>query len=1084
MKISRSGIVAVNSSVLLLCLLVKEYKMFGQSLQDLPSAVQSEYSKLMQQLEYNKDIRPILGDKCFVCHGNDKGTREAGLRLDIMESALGPLPNNPDKVAITPGNRQKSEVYHRILSDDKHYQMPDPKSNLSLSDKEKAILIKWIDEGAKYQLHWSFIKSGKIEVPIVKNTSWISNAIDNFILKKLELESLIPSKPAAKEMLLRRLSFDLTGLPPSIQELDEFINDVSKNAYEKQVDRLLQSPHYGEKMAIDWLDIARFADSHGYTVDRIRDMSPYRDWVIQAYHSNLPYNLFVQHQLAGDLIPHATKDMKIATAFNRIHPMNMEGGIIEEEFQTEYVIDRTNTFGTAFMGLSLGCARCHDHKFDPWSQKNYYELFSFFNNVKEAGQIAWNDAVPTPTLLLPTKEQEEILAFIDESIKTQEQRLKDRRLHNKTEFKSWLSTWQYKNLTKELIPLVGLQGHFNFEDSLRRAFPINHSIKIRRETDTTGYPPRFERNEKGLSLKLDGDEYLDCGKLGIFRKSEPFAIGIRLKLPKTFQEGVIFHKSIAERLYNFRGYQLYFKHGKFEINMAHTGPSNAITRISKSTVPKDQWLQMTMTYDGSSRADGFNLFMNGEELEMITTMDQLYKDILFFNSEEPGLQIGGWWRGLGFKDGLIDDVTIYNRCLTELEIKVLAGATSWKKILTKLKRKSNSQELNAFKEYFDHGIDSTSLYLMEKLKALRTAWSDSSEYIPEVMVMQEMPSPKKAHVLIRGNYDALGEEVHPEVPSSISPFPSDFPKNRLGLSKWLTDGQHPLTARVAVNRLWQIFFGQGLVKSSEDFGTQGALPSHSELLDWLANEFVQSGWDIKKMNKLIVMSASYRQDSYVSPILREKDPENNLIARGPSRRLSAEMLRDHVLCSSGLLNPDIGGKSVKPYQPTGLWEINNSHYTTDTNQSLYRRSLYILIKRSVPNPSLTTFDAQDRSYCIARRQDTNTPLQALVTWNDPTFTEAAKVLGEKITNYKDSREGIRDIYRKLTSQTPDDPILDLLMELQKVEYEKFSLSPSKTDGWLNQGLYKVDAEKNKALLVANSIIASTIINSVASMYKK
>lgn len=1046
--------------------------------------LRSEYLKLKDPLEYNKHIRPILVDKCFVCHGNDKGTRAAGLRLDIAEQAYGPLPNNPGHVAITPGNREKSEVYHRILSDDQNFIMPDPTSHLVLSDREKAILIKWIDEGATYQPHWSYLPVAKFEMPDIKNKIGAITPIDYFIRKSLESTQLTTGKEASKDLLLRRLSLDLTGLPPTIQELDHFLKDSSANAYENQVDRLLRSSHYGEKMTVDWLDLARYADSHGYTVDRLRDMSPYRDWVIKAFNTNLPYNQFVQHQLAGDLMLNPSKEMVIATAFNRNHPMNMEGGIIEEEFQTEYAIDRTNTFGTVFMGLSLGCARCHDHKFDPWSQKNYYELFSFFNNIKEAGQIAWNDAMPTPTLLLPNDEQEKILAFINQSIQEQEKVLADRITNSTSAFKSWLATGQYKKLTNERIPMIGLQGLYDFEDALgNQMSPAGHG-KIRREVDTISYNPNFDKHGQGRALRLDGDEYLDCRNQGIFSKSDPFTIGIWLKIPLAFREGVIFHKSMAERLYNFRGYQLYYKKGKFEINMAHTGPSNAITRISTSPIPKDQWLHMAMTYDGSSKAKGFRLFMDGAEMQMETTMDQLYKDILFQVPDEPALQVGGWWRGLGFKDGLVDDITVYNRCLTNRELSILADQSDWKSISTKSVQDLSTADLQVLKEYFDGVVDSIAIDYRKELVRLRSGFADTTEQIQEIMVMQEMPNPAKAHVLIRGNYDELGEEVDPGTPHALSSYPEEYPKNRVGLAQWLTNGQHPLTARVAVNRLWQMFFGQGLVKTSEDFGNQGMMPSHPELLDWLAYEFVQSGWDIKKMNKLIVLSACYRQASNNHPEDRDLDPENIFLSRGPSQRLSAEMIRDQVLLASGLLNPTIGGKSMMPYQPQGLWEINNTHYKPDTTSVIYKRSLYIVLKRSVPNPTMTIFDAQDRSNCLARRLLTNTPLQALVTLNDPTFLEAAKMLGASMTLQKDVSQAIVEVYRKLTGQIPEPYALDLLLQQQKMELEHFKQNPMSVRGLLDQGLSKIDPSLDPVVVAANSIVASTIMNSMASITKR
>ncbi|WPU92275.1 DUF1553 domain-containing protein [Mucilaginibacter sabulilitoris] len=1053
----------------------------------LPPDVKEAYDVLPKSLDYNVDVKPILSDKCFACHGPDKAKQKAGLRLDIAKFAYAELPEDKGKVAIDPGNLEGSEFFHRILSSDPKYMMPSPESHHTLTATEKAILIKWIKDGAKYKPHWAFVKPVKPDVPEVDHKDWtVNNPIDNFVLAKLEQKKLQPSKQADKELLLRRLSLDLTGLPPTLQEIDNYLKDNSPNAYEKQVDRLLKSPHYGEKMAVDWLDVARYADSHGYTVDRLRDMSPYRDWVIKAFNSNFPYDKFIQWQLAGDLMPHPTRDMIIATAFNRNHPQNMEGGIVEEEFQTEYVIDRTNTFGTAMLGMSVGCAKCHDHKFDPISQKNYYQLYSFFNNVKEAGQISWDDALPTPTLMLPTKQKEKILAFINNNIMQEQHNISLVQSKAAAGFESWLNTGGYKKLAADKVPANGLQAYYTFDKgNLVSNVSGKDAGVMKRESGLPGDKPVFENRDNGKAIVLNGDTWLDLNKVGVFRRSEPFSVGIWVNIPKQLTEGVIFHKSSAERLYNFRGYHLYLKNNKLELNMAHTGPSNAITKVSIDDVPRDQWIQLTATYDGSSKAAGFRLYLNGIEMKMETTMDQLTKDILFVGGgAQPGLQIGGWWRGRGFKDGKADDIAVYNRTLTPFEVKTLAQKASWAAIAAKDQASLSADETNSLKAYYLTAVDPGMLAEEQKLKALRTILADSTENIDELMVMQEMPKPKKSFLLKRGNYDMPGEQVFPNTPEAILPFPKNAPKNRLGLAQWVINPNNPLAARVAVNRIWQNFFGTGIVKTSEDFGNQGEMPSHPELLDWLAVQFVESGWNVKAINKLIVMSATYRQDSRGSKEAVEKDAENRFLSHGPAYRMTAEMIRDNALMASGLLNTQIGGKSVKPYQPEGLWEINNTTYTPDTGKAVYRRSLYVVVKRSVPNPTLATFDAPSRSYCIMRRQPTNTPLQALVTLNDPTFVEASKVMGEQISRSNDSRAAITNTYRKLTGRKPLPKEVDLLLTLQQVELKKFRQHPEKEKGWLNTGQYKVDKKIDGALIAANTVIANAILNSDASLTKR
>lgn len=1057
---------------------------------ELPQEVSTAIELLPPKLDYNQHVKPILSDKCFACHGPDQKKQKAGLRLDIPEYAFASLKESPGKVAIDPGSLRNSEVFRRIVSTDPEVMMPTPDSHLSLSAYEKAVLIKWIRDGAEYKPHWAFVKPELPKIPDVKNSTWVKNDIDNFIAAKLESTSLQPNPVAGRETLLRRVTFDLTGLPPTVAEIDNFLRDKSPQAYEKVVDRLLASPHYGERMATDWLDLARFADSHGYTVDRLRDMSPYRDWVIKAFNENLPYDTFVHWQLAGDLMQSKsggppTKEMRIATAFNRNHQQNMEGGIIEEEFQTEYVIDRTNTFGDAFLGISVGCAKCHDHKYDPISQKNYYELFSFFNNVREAGQISWDDALPTPTMMLPSEKQEEVLTFLKSSIAKEESTLGQIQKESAREFEAWLQAANYRELGKQSLPRQGLVAQFSFEKgSLNNAVNPKEKAFVTREFGQKEKEV-FVEGKEGSGMHLNGDAWLDLDQVGVFRKSDPFSIALWVSIPADLKEGVIFHKSEAERLYNYRGYHVYLrKDGTLEINMAHTAPSNAITKVSKTKVPRDQWLHLTMTYDGSSWAKGMKLYLNGQELPMITEVDQLTLDILFKSKKQPGLQIGAWYRGNGFKNGQIDELLVYNRTLTPFEAGILAHTKSWKSIAATVPGEMTTANKKILQEYYFSALHAPTQKQLARIKTFREALADSSASVPQLMVMQESRIPKQSYLLQRGNYDAPGEKVFPSTPEAILPFPKNLPKNRYGLVQWLTHPDHPLTSRVVVNRLWQNLFGVGLVKTSEDFGNQGEMPSHPELLDYLAVTFVQSGWDVKNLMKQLVLSATYRQSSHADSKKVDLDPENRLLARGPSNRLTAEMLRDNALAASGLLVDSIGGKSVKPYQPAGLWEINNTSYKPDSGEAMYRRSLYTLIKRSVPNPTLSTFDATSRSYCVIRRQKTNTPLQALITLNDPTYVEPCKVLGEQMARKNRPTEEIALTYRKLTGRIPPAKELALLVEIQQKEQEKFTRSPDKMKGWLQAGQYKADPKLDAKLVASYAVVASVILNSDATLTKR
>lgn len=1050
----------------------------------LPADVAAEYNKISGKLDYNQHIKPILSDKCFACHGPDKAKQKAGLRLDQSAAAYAPLPESPGKYAIRPGSLLNSEVFHRILSTDPEYRMPTPASHLSLSAKEKALLAKWIEQGAEYQLHWAFVKPQKKPLPVLSGDLNTDHPIDRFVRAGLQEINVKPAPQAAPELLLRRLYLDLTGLPPTLAEIDAFLADTRPNAYELQVDKLLASAHYGERMATEWLDLARFADSHGYTVDRLRDMSPYRDWVINAFNSNMPYDRFIQEQLAGDMMSNPTKDMVIATAFNRIHAQNMEGGIVEEEYQTEYVMDRTNTFGDAFMAMSLGCARCHDHKYDPISQKNYYELYSFFNNVLEAGQISWNDDIPTPSMLLPTAQQEQVIQHLQKTIGSQEQQAQQALLQATAQAADWIAQEGYRSLQVEKIPLHGLKGKYTLDGNLVNEVDTAQKGQMKHETGITGDKPVFVAGRGGQVLALDGDVYLDLEKVGIFRSADPFTIGIWVWIPAAMKEGVLFHKSEAERLYNFKGFHVYLKNNRLELLMAHTAPSNAIIQLSEKAVPRDQWVHLSMVYDGSSRAEGLQLYQNGEALAMQVIKDRLYKDIVFHRTQEPALQIGAWWRGVGFKGGKVDDILVYDRKLTPFEIGILSGRRSWSALAALSPAQLDAQQRNILSQYYASTLDPAVHTALQSLKQHRARLADTLRGVRQIMVMEEMPVPKTTRLLLRGQYDQPGPIVKPNTPIDILSFPASLPKNRLGLAQWLTHADHPLTSRVAVNRIWQHFFGQGLVKTSEDFGNQGALPSHPALLDWLAVAFRESGWNQKQLVKLVVTSATYKQDAYASPALRELDPDNKILARGPTNRLTAEMMRDNVLTASGLINKKIGGKSFRPYQPEGLWEINSASYTADSTNELYRRSLYIIAKRTVPNPTMSMFDASERASCMSRRQKTNTPLQALVMMNDPGFLEAAKVMGESMSLESDINKAITLAYRKLTGKSPSSKELSLLRSLQKVELDKFTAKPDRAIGWLSSGIYTIQHASDKAVVAANAVVASTIMNSDACITKR
>lgn len=1062
--------------VLIVCL-------FSSCGPNLPVKIKDAYGSLPKALDFNIDVKPILSDKCFACHGPDKGKIKAGLQLHESTMAFAELLESPGKFPIVPGNLAASEVFHRIISEDQNTIMPPPESNLKLSDYEKAVLIKWIKEGAKYEPHWAFVKPKPVLLPEVKQKDWPQNEIDHFVLTKLEQNGLKPSETAEKTILLRRLSLDLTGLPPTPEEIQSFLLDESPQAYEKQVDRLLNSNHFGEKMAMDWMDIARFADTHGYTVDRYRDMSPWRDWVIQAFNENKPYDEFITWQLAGDLLPNPSKEQLLATGFNRLHQQNMEGGIIDEEFRVEYVADRTAVLGTGLMAMTLACARCHDHKYDPISQKEHYELYSFFNSVNESGQISWNNDTPVPTMLLPTKEQEQILAFLEKQVHLEEQKLSELQASEQSHCDQWLQAQKYQSINAGTLDIgfiakYPLNGHLKDQSGKRKG-------KMNR-TASAKELPTFVPGKSTQGLLMDGDAWLDLHPVGSFKRSDRFSIGLWINIPDTLTEGVILHRCDGAKLYNFKGYQIYLRENHIEIMLAHTAPDNAIVKLSKSEIPKNEWIHLMMVYDGSSKADGLTLYLNGKRRETSTEHDNLYKDIHYGRtvSKEPGLQIGARWRGKGIKGAVVDDILVFERVLSPLEVMWLVNPNQAKALIAKPYQSLQAEERKILADHYFTTLSKPLKTGDKALAAVQRTYVDSIEPVKEVMIMKDMVKPRPTFILERGQYDVYGEEVFPNTPEKILPFPKEYPKNRLGLANWLFHPDHPLTARVAVNRYWQHYFGRGIVATSEDFGNQGGLPSHPKLLDWLALYFMESGWDVKALQKIIVMSATYRQQSTPNNQLRELDPDNILLAYGPSFRMSSEIIRDNALFASGLLSKRIGGESVKPYQPEGLWAMTGDTYKRDEGEKLYRRSLYTFWKRTAPHPTQATFDQPDRSECSVRRQKTNTPLQALVLLNDPTFLEASKKLGEEISRANNSPEAIQSVFLKLTGRKPIEQELNILIDLQQKEYTKMIMDKSRISGWLKSGEYQSDSLLDPNWLAANAVVASAILNSDGAITRR
>lgn len=993
-------------------------------------------------VDFDAEIKPILSDRCFFCHGPDANNRQAELRLDREEDAK--------NYAIIPGKPDESEVYRRIMSEDPAERMPPPKSKLALTQQEKALIKRWIEQGAPWQEHWAFTPPGNVKVPEVKHQDWVRNPVDAFVLQRIEQAGLTPAKPARKDRLIRRVTFDLTGLPPTLEEIDAFLQDESSNAYEKVVDRLLTSERFGERMASDWLDVARYSDTYGYQVDRDRFVWPWRDWVIRAFNKNLPYDQFITEQLAGDLLPNATDDQILATTFQRLHPQKVEGGSVPEEFRIEYVADRTQTFGTAFLGLTLECCRCHDHKYDPLSQKEYYQFSAFFDNIDEAGLYSFfTPAVPTPTLRLMDENAKQKLADLEKQTTEAEKQLAAVTPEQRTGFQAWLDSQP-----KPEIP--GQIAHLDFEDHKGGA---NQSVSGR----------------VGKAVKLSGDDGIGL-KVGNFRRQEPFSVSLWMNTPDVKERAVVFHRSRAWTDAGSRGYQLLIEKGRLSASLIHFWPGNAIRIRTRDPIPTHEWLHVTLTYDGSSRANGLQLFINGEPADCEVVRDQLYKTITGGGGDN--ITIGERFRDRGFKEGLVDEFQVFDRELTKLEIQQLHDGNALANALTHPDSSQNPELLAYYRSFKDE----TAKAQREALQKLREQRNKLQDSFQEIMVMREMEKPRTTYLLKRGLYSARADVVKPETPEVFPSFPEQAPRNRLGLAHWLTDPNHPLTARVAVNRYWQLMFGQGLVRTPEDFGRQGDLPTHPKLLDWLARDFVDHGWDVKRLLKQIAMSATYRQSSDASKDLVSRDPENRLLARFPSTRLPAEMLRDNALAVSGLLVNRIGGPPAKPYEV----EVSFKPTTRQKGEGLYRRSVYTYWKRTGPAPVMMTLDASKRDVCRVRRERTSTPLQAFVLMNGPQFVEAARKLAERLLQkHPNNRDALlRDLFRTLTSRKPTDREQQVLQKLFDQQQTYFQDHPERTDQYLRVGDSAINTKLDKRQLAVTASVANALMNFDEALMKR
>ena len=976
--------------------------------------------KATTSIDYNRQIRPIFSENCYACHGPDENKRMAGLRLDQKESALEKLTSG--RVAIVPGDPSGSELIARISSGSDALRMPPAFTGKRLTKEQTDLIREWISQGAKWQTHWSYIPPQRPDLPEAGESDWVRNKIDRFILARLEAEGLRPSPRAERNTLIRRLSLDLVGLPPTPAEVDAFLGDVSPQAYEGLVDRLLASAQYGERMAQHWLDLARYADSDGYHRDWARKMWPYRDWVIHAFNQNRPFDEFTIEQLAGDLLPNPTLDQRIATGFNRNHMTSTEGGADPEEYITKYVIDRVNTTATVWLGSTLGCAECHDHKYDPFKQKEYYQFYDFFNRLPERGLVA---DPATPYIRLPSPEQSADLARLRSEIEYLEP--KRAALLDTTNFAldALQKEWQQRVIEEAAAKSLVISDWY----SIGPFVDVSSS-----EAFATEFPPEHEIN-LGKSYR-NGE---------LFWRQQP-----------SWKDSVI-----QQLIGDNAAFYLY-----------RTIQAEAPRELSLFIGAEDPSRVAPANING-----GEKLWVNGE---------------LILSEEFPGCtpSIGRELK-VKLKPGQNEILLkVVNRAerfrfyfSTEMSLDDEA-ARKIKKIFESAPAGWTREQKREVKWYFRELRSPAIQQLSKKLKEIREGLVELNREIPAMRVMEDMEDPRPTHVLVRGDYRNRGERVNAGVPAFLPPLSKEEKPNRLTLAKWLVDPNHPLVSRVTVNRFWQLFFGTGLVKTTNEFGSQGELPSHPGLLDWLAREFIESGWDVKATIKKVVMSATYRQSSRVSDDLLAKDPQNRLLTRGPRQRLPAEMIRDNALAISGLLDRDRkpGGPSIFPYQPPGLWEekaVNcQESYVPSEGADLYRRSLYTFWKRSVLNPMFATFDAPDREVCMVEREITVTPLQAFVTLNEDTYVEAARNFAQRMLREggESNRDRIDYAYKIALARMPDENEAGVLQGVYRDMLTTYQQDEEAAQQLLSVGESEKAESVDAIQLAAWAGVASVILN--------
>ena len=998
-----------------------------------------------QEIDFNRQIRPILSENCFACHGPDAKHREGELRLDTFEGATAVHEGNR---AVDVKNPKASSLLARIDSKDRDDLMPPPKSHKRLTAEQKLLLKQWIGKGAKWADHWAFVPP--------KNADGDHN-IDTFIHKRLAAAKMKLSPEADRATLIRRVTFDLTGLPPTPDEVRAFLADNKPGAYERVVDRLLASASYGERMTLAWMDLARYGDSSVMHADGPRTMWPWRDWVINAYNGNKPFDQFTIEQLAGDLLPNASLAQKIATGFNRNHASSDEGGAISEELRIDYIVDRVQTTSNVWMGLTMECAQCHDHKFDPVSQREYYQLFAYFNNNADPGmQTRRGNQAPVASFFTPEQTKEKTAA--ENSLADANSKLGSRRVEAIKAYAAWHDSSRAKGITQGSVVPKELVHHFPLDETKGKELS---ELVTGRKAKFSGKlaSAQREKGESGLKLDAKNNAIFDSPDSLDFDK--PLSFTAWVKVPKKKANGAIFARMDVSK--GFRGYDFWLQNNHIGSHLIHKWPENAVKVVTAAPLKPDVWHHVCVSYDGKGKAAGMTIWVDGKKVKTKVESDGLTATI----TPTVPLKIGGRSNSSATTCE-VDDLRIYRQVLSKTEVESL-GKNPADAILAIEPDKRTPEQQKKLEEYFLTINDKPYSDLLAARGKVEAQLKKIDDAKLTSMIMADNDAKKKrvTYILNRGAYDSPNKDqpVEAGVPAILPPLPADAPPTRLGLANWLTQAEHPLTARVAMNRYWMMFFGTGLVKTVSDFGSQGEPPSHPELLDWLATDFTANGWNVKRSIRQIVTSQTYRQQSRVTPEIAEHDPQNRLMARGPRFRLQGEFIRDNALAVSGLMVNKVGGPSVKPYQPPGLWNevalSGNVRFVQDKGDKVYRKSMYTYWKRSAPQPAMIAFDAPSREKCVIQRQQTNTPMQALVTLNDPQFVEAARALAERMMS-----EGGTDFagrldfgYQLLLGRKVRPSEVKVLDSIYQEQVKEFRAQPDKAKIFLEVG----DSKRNESL---------------------